>query len=166
MAADPGASAGIWQDMGLPTAHGFSSSPSWDGPRQGPAYNCQTQCPTVLWRKIWIDTILDCGPWPCTDFFALGWAPTLSQNTFWRTAMLIASKPRQLGKLARALNSTSYTSPALLDPSISKNSVGILWWPKWNMQSPHEKWPWLIRFMELPQRDSIVSIRFDPGPSF
>ena len=93
MAADPGASAGIWQDMGLPTAHGFSSGPSWDGPWQAPAHNCQTQCPTVLWRKIWIDTILDCGPWPCTDFFALGWAPTLPQNTFWRTAMLIASKP-------------------------------------------------------------------------
>lgn len=60
----------------------------------------------------------------CTDSLAWGWAPILQQNTFWGTAVLIAmpvSKPRQLGKLARALDSTPYISPALLEPGTSVN---------------------------------------------
>lgn len=86
----------------------FLPGPSWDGPWHAPTHSCQAQhlCCVLEKNLDWHYPRL----WPCIDFFALGRAPTTPQNTFGRTAVLIAipaSKLSQPEELARVLNSTS-----------------------------------------------------------
>lgn len=136
--------------------------PSWDGPWHAPTHNCQAQQLCCVLEKnldwhyprLWLVNL--------HRFLCLGVSSYHPTEYFWKDCCadgIPASRLRQPAELARDLNSTSHAPPILLGPSTSKNC-------QQNRQSPHEKWPWLILFMELPQRGKTVSTWYDPEPSF